>query len=111
MPASRKGFHVVAVVGPGRPIAPVEVASLRRDIVDARLLDQIVTVSAIRVRQIADAEGLEYGREFVKRRRTGPRASRSLRRPISERSPEASGHAPIEVGMQQALENPLKGLD
>jgi hypothetical protein len=100
--------RLYSVVGPGRPIAPAEVSSLRQDIVDARLLDQLVTVSSIRVRQIADAEELKYDHDFVQRRSV-PLASRSLCRPIPARAPETYGHAPMQDGMQQALENPLRG--
>lgn len=97
-----------SAVGPGRSVAPSEISLLRRDIGEARLLDQLVTVSAIRVRQIADREHLQYDRDFVRARHV-PAASLSLCRAISPQAPPTYGRAPGQNAVEQALKNPLRG--
>ena len=100
--------RLYSIVGPGRALAPAEAASLRREIGEARQLDQLITVSAIRVRQIADAGALEYDRDFV-RDRAVPEGSRSLCRAIPSQVPATYGHAPAENDVERALKNPLRG--
>lgn len=47
-----------AIVGPGRSVAPGEVAALRNTLAQARMGNHMAILAAVRLRQIADAYDL-----------------------------------------------------
>lgn len=63
-----------SIIGPGRAMSSDEAALLLRTVEDARRLNRLISVSAVRMREIADRAPLQYDR---------PTASDYRRRPAS----------------------------
>jgi hypothetical protein len=51
-----------SIVGPGRPVTSDEAALLLRTVEDARRANRLISISAVRMRELADRAPLEYDR-------------------------------------------------
>ena len=96
-----------SVAGPGRPIAPAEVQSLRYDIAEARLLNRMTTVAGIRVRQAADSGGIAYDKAIVKGYSTRPNSAFPVCTPMSSTPAAYYGVAPLETSVAGTRTNAL----
>lgn len=58
--------RLYALVGPGRALSPGEAAALRTDISQARMLNQVMGLGAVRVDQMTNTFHVELNRGFMK---------------------------------------------
>jgi hypothetical protein len=95
------------VAGPGRAIEPAEVASLRSDISEARLLNRVMTLSAIRLRQTADAANVHYDQGVVRDYAKAPNSTFAICRPMDPKPPEHYGSAPLAGVLEHARKSKI----
>lgn len=93
------------IVGPGRPVSAAEIDSLREDVGQARLLNQMLGLESVRVQQIADGTKVHLNRTFVDSFRTGP-GDFSICHAIGA-APPHYGVSPISDAIERARRNPL----
>lgn len=99
--------QLYGLVGPGRAIAPDELASLRQAISEARLLHRVMSMAALRGKQIAVAYSLMYDDATARRYRDKPLSQFGICKPIGTDPPASYGQAPMRNILQSAAENPI----
>jgi len=96
-----------SVAGPGRAVAPAEVQDLRYDIAEARLLNRMTTVAAIRMRQAADSAGIPYDKDVVEEYSKRPNSEFEVCTPMSSTAAAHYGVAPLEQSVDNTRTQPL----
>jgi hypothetical protein len=96
-----------AVVGPGRPIAPYEVAALRAALAKARMAHRKIMIGAVRTRQIADAYDLPYDRGTVAEYATTEMRDRYCA-PLPPADGKPYGQAPFAGAYARMTANPIR---
>lgn len=95
--------------GPGRAFSPQEAGMLRQVISEARYLHRMQVMAGMRMKQVADAFGLDYdvatAREYSDR---DPRKER-ICRPVSGRGDPTYGQAPFDNVVERVRANPITG--
>jgi len=94
------------IVGPGRPVTPDEISTLRRALSRARMAHRMIVMSAQRLHQIADAYDLPYDRGTVaeySRRDLGARYCA----PIGPPGTAGYGAAPFARAYQSVRDKPI----
>jgi len=107
LPEQSAWAEIATMSGPGRPIERAEVAQLRKALAQARLLNRITAIAAIRLRQIADDAHISYDPEVVKFYTAKAASSYSICRPISPEIPKSYTYAPVSDNLAATLNNPL----
>lgn len=99
--------RLYGLVGPGRAIAPDDLASLRQALSEARLLHRVMGMAAIRGKQIAVAYSLTYDDATARQYRDKPLSEFGICKPIGTDPPASYGQAPMRNVLQSAAENPI----
>lgn len=99
-----------AVVGPGRPVPPEELARLHGAVSEARFLDRFVALNGLRMHQLADAYRLDYEQESVDDYRRPLPGYPICRRPGVD-IPRRYGEAPLGGALDLAIANPITRED
>jgi hypothetical protein len=93
------------MVGPGRVIAPAEVAELRAALTRARMANRMIVIGAVRTRQRADAYDLPYDRNTVAEY-AGDRLKARYCAPLPAPDGKPYGQAPFATAYERMLANP-----
>ena len=100
--------EIATVSGPGRSIQPAEVVQLRNAVNQARVLNRLTAVAAIRLRQVADDAHIPYDAETVKSDNYRPVSQYPICKRIPDKVPDAYDFAPMSAKLDGLLQNPLK---
>lgn len=99
--------RLFTLVGPGRPFAPDEAASLNAAIGEARMVHRLMSLAAIRAEQMASMNGLAHDDPTARKYTDQPIADRPICMPISPEVPTTYGQAPFRGIIERARANPL----
>lgn len=91
-----------AIAGPGRPVTPSEIAALRNDISEARLVNRLTTVAGMRLREAAASVGLSYDKRIIDSYVQTPTNRYPVCAPMGTTPPSSYGSAPLEHGVANA---------
>ena len=108
LPEQSAWAEIATVSGPGRAIQPAEVVQLRNAVNQARVLNRVTAVAAIRLRQVANDAHIHYDAETVKPYTDRPVSQYSICKRIPDEVPEAYAFAPMSSKLDGLLQNPLK---
>lgn len=94
------------LVGPGRATSPAEIADFRAALTRTRAAHRMMVLSAVRLRQIADAYDLPYDRDTVAEY-TNDGLARRYCAPIPPPNGKGYGQAPLSGAYRRVLEHPI----
>ena len=95
------------IVGPGRPIGAGEIAALRREVSQARLLNRTMMFESTRVGQYADAAGITYDAETVRGYADAPANEFTVCKPLGTVPPAHYGAAPLDGALEAVMKRAL----
>ena len=98
--------RLYGMVGPGRATTPAEVVDLRAALTRSRASHRLMVLSAVRLRQIADAYDLPYDRGTVAQWANDSLARRYCA-PIPPPNGKGYGQAPFSGSYRRVLQNPI----
>lgn len=96
-----------AIAGPGRPIAATEAVSLRNDIAEARLLNWLTTISALRLREAADKGNIHYDAGVVRQYAETPNSKFPICDPMNAKPPEHYASLSVDNPIEHMRATPL----
>jgi hypothetical protein len=108
VPEQQVWARLAAVSGPGRPIGPAEVASLRGDIAQARLFHRLTTVAGIRARQVAEDAHIAFDAQVVRDDTKRPMSRYAICNPIPAPTATSYRYAPLEHTVESVSKSRLR---
>ena len=108
LPEQSAWAEIATVSGPGRAIEPAEVAQLRNAVSQARVLNRVTSVAAIRLRQVTEDAHIPFDAQTVKDYTDRPVSQYAICKRIPDKVPEAYDFAPMSSNLTALLQYPLK---
>ncbi len=108
LPEQSAWAEIATISGPGRAIQPAEVVQLRNAVNQARVLNRLTAIAAIRLRQVAEDAHIPYDAETVKSDTRRPVSQYPICKRIPDKVPEAYDFAPMSSNLTGLLQYSLK---
>ena len=108
LPEQSAWAEIATVSGPGRAIQPAEVVQLRNAVNQARVMNRVTAVAAIRLRQVADDARIHYDAQTVKDYTDRPVSRYPICKRIPDKMSGAYAFAPMSSKLDGLLQYPLK---
>src|SRR4051812_38452444 len=96
VPEQQVWARLAAVSGPGRPVSPAEVASLRSEIGQARVFHRLTFVAGVRARQVAEDARIAFDAEVVRDDTKRPTSEYDICKPIPAATATSYRYAPLQ---------------
>ena len=108
VPEQQVWARLAAISGPGRPISPAEVASLRADVAQARVFHRLTTVAGIRARQVAEDARIAFDAEVVRDDTKRPTSQYDICKPIPVPTATSYRYAPLQHTVEAVSKTRLR---